>query len=232
MTDPTGNSVAFVYDSVYPFLPDQIIRYADGVPIITNVQYYGAATNVVTLGSITETNIALGLTTRCIRAYGSPDAATNDVSYNGQGFITQTIRYSGNTNPNVTDTYFVNERGETIDVTNAAGDVTAFEYDDMGRKISEGEYDQFGNLLSSYLYYYDDNGEISWIDGPRFNPEDYVFYDYDGAGRATTELAWRSQAQANGSGVQAPSGYAQFAQTFHQYDVNGNLLLTVDPAGR
>ena len=46
------------------------------------------------------------------------------------------------------------------------------------------------------IWYYNANGELNWIDGPRYNPEDYIFYDYDGAGRPTTEIHWRSEAKA------------------------------------
>jgi RHS repeat-associated protein len=230
-TDAVGNSLVFVYDLTYLFLPQQVIHYAGTAPVSTNFQFYAAATNVVTLGSVTQTNIAFGLLTRQIRAYGSPDAATNDWAYNGEGFITQTIRYSGTSDPNVANTYFTDERGEIADVTNAVGAVKEFEYDAMGRKISEEDFDQYGNVLSWNFIYYNDNGEVEWIDGPRYNPEDYIFYDHDGAGRVTNEIHWRSEAQASGGGVETPSGYNVYAQTFAQYDVNGNLLLKVDPRG-
>ena len=74
--------------------------------------------------------------------------------------------------------------------------------------------------------YYNENGELNWIDGPRYNPEDYVFYDYDGAGRRTTEIHWRSEANSDGTGVEAPAGYNLYAQTFYQYDPLGNLTIS------
>jgi RHS repeat-associated protein len=230
-TDAVGNSLVIVYDPTYIFLPQQIISYAGAASVCTNFQIHGAATNVVTLGSVTQTNIAFGMLTRQVRAYGSPDAATNDFAFNGQGFVTQTIRYSGTADPNVTSTYLTDERGEMVDVTNTVGAVKEFEYDAMGRRISEEDFDQYGNALSWNFVYYDDNGEVNWIDGPRYNPEDYIFYDHDGAGRVTNEVHWRSEAQASGGGVEAPSGYNVYAQSSAQYDVNGNLLLMVDPRG-
>lgn len=231
MTDAVGNSVQFVYDTAYPLLPDQIIRFAAGIPVLTNMQYYGFASNVVANGLYLQTNVAFGLLTRQVRAYGSPDAASNDFAYNGQGFLTQTIHYTGTGDPNVTNNLFVNERGETVNVTNPVGAVTAFDYDAMGRKISEEDFDQSGNLLSWNLLYYDENGELDWVEGPRYNPENYVNFQYDGAGRVTTEIDWRSEANASGNGVQSRSGYNLYAQTFHQYDVNGNELLRVNPRG-
>ncbi len=82
----------------------------------------------------------------------------------------------------------------------------------------------------TYLYY-DENGEVTWIDGPRFNPEDYVFNDYDGAGRATTVIHWQSQAKSDGTGVEANKGYNLYAQTFSQYDPLGDLTKVIDPRG-
>ena len=71
--------MVIVYDPVFNFLPQQNIRYAGTTPVSTNLMLYGNATNVVFNGSVTQTNIAFGLLTRQIRAYGSPDAATNDL---------------------------------------------------------------------------------------------------------------------------------------------------------
>ena len=231
LTDPVGNSTMIVYDPVFNFLPQQIIRYAGSTPVSTNFTFYGNATNVVVNGSVTQTNLAFGLPIRQIRACGSADAATNDFAYNGNGFITQAIRYSGTTDPNVINTFYYNERGQMVDKVDTLGAVTFFDYDALNRQTEREDFDEFGNVLSWNFYYYTDNGEISWVDGPRFNPEDYVFYDYDGAGRRTTEIHWRSEPKADGSGVKAPSGYKQFAQSFYQYDPLGNLTLAVDPRG-
>ena len=52
-------------------------------------------------------------------------------------------------------------------------------------------------------------------------PKIMCFYDYDGAGRVTTEIHWRSEAKADGTGVEAPAGYNLYAQTFSQFDPLG-----------
>jgi RHS repeat-associated protein len=231
MTDPAGNSTVIIYDPVFNFLPQQTIRYAGATPVSTNFTFYGNATNVVVNGSVTQTNLAFGLATRLIRAYGSPDAATNDFAYNGNGFITQSIHYTGTSDPNDTKTYVYNERGNPIIQMDALGAYAFADYDALDRPIENENVDEFGNALAWSFNYYNDNGEISWIDGPRYNPEDYIFYDYDGAGRPTTEIHWRSQANSDGSGVSAPSGYNLYAETFSQYDPLGNLTLKVDPRG-
>jgi RHS repeat-associated protein len=231
ITDAAGNGMAYVYDPTFNFMPQQTIRYAGGAPVSTNFMFYGNATNVVINGSTTQTNLAFGVLTRQVRAYGSTDAATNDTAYDGHGFPIQSIRYTGTGDPNVVNTYFYNERGNQVNQTDALGAFAFSDYDAIGRPIEQENFDEHGNALAWSFNYYNDNGEISWIDGPRYNPEDYVFYDYDGAGRPTTEIHWRSQANSDGSGVSAPSGYNLYAQTFYQYDPLGNLTLKVDPRG-
>lgn len=231
MTDPAGNGMAIVYDSVFNFLPRQIVRFAGATPVSTNFMYYGDATNVVTDGSLLQTNLAFGLLTRQVRAGNSPDAATNDLFYSGNGFLTESVQYSGTSDPNITNTFFYNERGQMVNKVDALGAVTFFDYDAMNRPIEQENFDEFGNPLSWNFIYYTDNGEVSWAEGPRYNPEDYVFYDYDGEGRRTTEIHWRSQANGTGTGVTMPSGYSLYSQTFYQYDPVGNLLLKVDPRG-
>ena len=67
-------------------------------------------------------------------------------------------------------------------------------------------YDQTGQAIFRRYTYYNANGQVAWIDGPRSNPDDYVWRDYDGAGRVITEIRWRSRARADGSGVEAETG--------------------------
>ena len=231
MTDAAGNSVVTVYDPVFNFLPQQTIRYAGATPVSTNYTVYGNATNVVVNGNVTQTNMAFGLPIRQIRAYGSADAAMTDLAYDGHGFLTQSVRYTGTADPNVTNTFFYNERGQMVNQIDALGAVKFFDYDALNRPIEQEAFDENGNALSWNFNYYNDNGELSWTDGPRFNPEDYVFFDYDGEGRRSTEIHWRSEARQDGTGVEAPAGYNLYAQAFYQYDLLGNLTRSVDPRG-
>jgi RHS repeat-associated protein len=232
ITDPVGNSMVVVYDPVFNFLPQQVIRYAGAISVSTNLMIYGDATNIVIDGSLTRTNTAFGVLMRRIRAYDSLDAATNDSLCNGQGFPTNTILYSGTDDPNVTNQLFYDERDELVQRTDAAGDNYTFAFDPMGRKTAQETYAAGQTVPMDFdFWYYDDNGELDWIDGPRYNPEDYIFYDYDGAGRVTTEIHWQSEANSSGTGVEAPAGYNQYAQAFNQYDPLGNLLIKTDPRG-
>ncbi len=231
ITDPIGNSVVTVYDPVFTFMPEQVISYAGATPVSTNFMFYGNATNVVVNGNTTQTNQAFGVLTRLIRAYGSADAATNDLAYDGHGFIIQSTLYTGTGDPNVINTFFYNERRQMVNQVDALGAFKFFDYDALNRPTEQENFDEFGNALSWSFNYYNDNGELTWVDGPRYNPEDYVFYDYDGMGRRSTEIHWRSEAKSDGSGVEAPAGYNQYAQSFYQYDALGNLTLAVDPRG-
>jgi len=231
MTDLAGNSVVTVYDPTFNFLPQQMIHLAGTTPIGTNFNFYGDVTNLIVNGNTTQTNLAFGLLTRQIRAYGSPDAATNDTAYDGHGFPVETIRYTGTSDPNVTNFLFYNERGDQVVNEDVLGACTFADYDAMNRLIETENFDEAGNPLAWNFDYYNDNGEISWIDGSRYNPEDYIFYDRDGAGRMDTEIKWRSEAKSDGTGVEAPSGYNLYAQTFFEHDPLGNLTLTVDPRG-
>ena len=91
--------------------------------------------------------------------------------------------------------------------------------------------DQTGNVLSRENFYYDGNGELEWYDGPRSNPDDYVYFSYDGAGRKVQEIRWRTQAKADGTGIQAIPGDNLYATTFNTFDYFGNLTSVADSRG-
>lgn len=231
-TDAIGNKVATVYDSAFPFLPQQVIRYAGATPVSTNQFTYYNVTNTFSSGGVTYTNLALGLLQQERRAFNSPDAATNVWTHDGRGFITQQVRYTGTPDPAVTNFFFYNDRGEVVERTDGVGRSTVFDHDGLGRPILREVYEAGASTPVAWEYsYYNENGELTWSDGPRFDPEDYVWRDYDGAGRQTTEIHWRSQARSDGSGVEAVPGDALYATTFQEYDAFGNLTRVIDPRG-
>jgi YD repeat-containing protein len=181
---------------------------------------------------VTLTNQAFGLRWRAIEAAGLSDAATNDFFYGPNGFLSETIAYTGTSDPNITNYYVFNEAGQLIQETDAAGRSTAFTYDGMGRLESKQVFDAGGQIpVYSQFRYYDGNGNLTWVDGPRSNPAGYVWADYDGANRKIQEIHWRSQAQTNGLGVEAATGDDLYATTFNQYDGFGNLLTVSDQLG-
>ena len=230
--DALGNQVQYVYSTSDPWLAAQIIRYAGATPISTNFFTYTSVTNTWNDGVRWFTNRAYGLVQRVVRG----GAATNEWSYDGRGFATRQVRYTAtadylSTDPAVTNYYLYNERGELIQTTNALGWKSRMTYDPVGRPQAREVYDQTSQALFRQYTYYNANGEVTWIDGPRSNPEDYVWRDYDGAGRLTTEIHWRSRARADGSGVEAETGDDLYATTFHAYDGFGNETNTIFPLG-
>jgi RHS repeat-associated protein len=230
--DPAGNSLSYVYQTNFPFLPQQIIKYAGITVVSTNFLFYDSVTNVVTQGALPVTNLAFGVLRREIRAFGSADAATNEMFYDGRGFPTNVFQYTGTADPNVTNAFLYNNRGELAQRTDAAGRKFCFGYDPLGRLSSQEIYEAGQTSPVDWNYsYYDGNGELMWTDGARYNPEDYVWRDYDGAGRKIQEIHWRSRGKTDGSGVEAETGDDLYATTFYQYDPLGNLTQTTDPLG-
>jgi RHS repeat-associated protein len=230
--DPFTNSVVYVYDTNFLFLPQQILKYAGSTPVSTNFLLYGSVTNVVTVGTNTTTNIAAGVLTRQIRAYGSVEAATNDIFCDGRGFATNTVQYTRTGDPNVTNQFLYDIRGLLAQRTDAAGRVYRFSFDALSRPIGNESYEAGQSQPMDWNYqYFNDNGELTWTDGPRYNPEDYVWRDYDGGGRKIQEIRWRSTARPDGTGVQAAPGDALYAQSFFQFDPFGNQIQSIDPRG-
>lgn len=229
--DPAGNGTLIVYDPAFTFLPQQIIRYAGATPVSTNFILYGSVTNVFVRGGSSQTNLARGLPVREIRAWGTSDAATNDTAYDAHGFRTQTVSYTATADPALTNYFFYNERGQMVDREDGAGALTHFEWDALDRPTERWDISEQGELLSWNFNYYNDNGELEWSDGPAYNPEDYVWRDYDGAGRLSTEIRWRAEAKPDGTGVQAPAGYNLYAQSFFEYDLLGNRVRAINPRG-
>jgi RHS repeat-associated protein len=232
--DPLGNLTVYQFGNTnYPFLPTQVEFYAsNGIAIRTNVLFYSNCFTLVTNGPLVFTNSAYGMLTRSIAAVGTGDAATNDSVFDGRGFVTCQIAYTGTGDPNVTNYFSYDERGYLVQKTNPDGSAVITTYDPMGRLTGKEVYDQNSTVpASTEYYYYNENGELNWYDGPRSNPEDYVWYDYDGAGRKIQEIRWRSRAKADGSGVEAETGDNLYATTFFEYDMFGNQTAVKDQYG-
>src|SRR5688572_10229916 len=232
MTDPSGNRTAFIYDDpgdAYRVTRQE--RSNGGGGISTNRYSYTNVTQTVDMGGWSKTNRAFGLRTRVVRA----DTATNEWRYDGRGFVVQSIHYartgddSGNTDPPVTNYFAHSARGDLIEIADGAGRRARKGYDAMGRIQWRDVFDEFGTALSRETFYYNRNGDLEWYDGPRSGPEDYMHFDYDGAGRKVEEIHWRSRASADASGVEAEEGDALYATTFYKYDPFGNLLSVTNP---
>jgi RHS repeat-associated protein len=233
ITDSRGRQTKAIYaDANYPFLPTSIETYAsNGVTISTNFLFYTNRTTVLTNGTLVLTNRAFGLPWRHVLAANSPDAATNDIGYDARGFVTNSINYTATADPNVARSYFFNGRGELVEQIDAAQRKTRFDYDGLGRLKWKETIEATGKPLAWEYSYYNPNGELVWSDGPRYDPEDYIWRDYDGAGRVFVEIRWRSQAKADASGIEAVPGYDLYATTYSDYDNFGNLIRVINPRG-
>lgn len=225
--DPTGNTNLFFYTNTWllsraEFWPSN----ATPAQTITNVYDYYSVTNAV------DGSVSYGLRQREIRAAYSPDAATNEWAYDSRGFITQLTRFTATTDPNLTVTQIHNARGELIEQADALGRKTKYEYDAMGRAIGHETFEAGQTVPVAWEYSYrNGNGEVFWSDGPRFNPEDYLWFDYDGHGRLSQQIKFRSRARTDGSGVEAETGDALYALSFNEYDPFSNLIRSIDPRG-
>lgn len=216
-TDPLGNSVHYLYEHPTQFyLPTSIERRAPGGSVSTTALAYentGA-------GSVA----AYGLLQQETKAVGTDDAAVTTYTNDARGFVTKITRPTGTIDPPVVVDYGYNQRGELTSETDALGRVTKYAYDGRGNRIWSEWRDESGALVSWQYDYFNQNGEIEWSDGPRYSPEDYVLRRYDGAGRPSEELKWRSEANATGTGVQAVAGLDDaYASTFFIHDAFGNL---------
>jgi len=231
--DMAGNTNLFFYTNSW-LMNQTVFCPSNSSPKawVTNVVIFYNVTNVVNNGGSTVTNVAFGLPQKTIRAFNSPDTATDENVFDGRGFKTADVHYTGTTDPDVTHQYFYNSRDELVEQDDGAGRATIFDHDPLGRLTATEVFEAGESIPISWNYlYYNGNGEAIWSDGPRYDPEDYVFFDYDGAGRKTVEMHWRSEARADGTGVGVPTGDDLYATTFSQWDAFGNLVKVTDPRG-
>ena len=214
----TGNTTTFTYgNSSFPYLATQIQFSTPSGVVSKTVNTYQNLTSGTGYGMLSET----------AQAQGTGDASITDFTYTPQGYVyTETLK-TNTSDPSVSYTFAYNAAGQPVQVTDSAGRSTQLDYDALGHVISKEVYDQSGKLLSFNYNFFNQNGELEWTEGPRFNPDDYTYRQYDGAGRLSQFLQYRTQAKADGSGVQQGS----IATTSNQYDLFGNLTLTMDPNG-
>lgn len=223
--DPSGTTNLFFYTNTWRLARIESWP-SNATQAIINLYAYATVTNAA------DGTVSYGLRVREIRAAGSPDAATNEWAYSSRGFPTQQTRYSGTGDPAVSVTNLYNYRGELAQQTDTAGRMTRFGFDPLGRPQSSEVFDAGQSAPMAWDFsYYNENGELTWTDGSRFDPEDYVWRDYDGAGRKTQEIRWRSRGKIDGSGVEAETGDDLYATTFNEYDPFNNLTKTTDPLG-
>ncbi len=217
MIDPVLNRTVTRYENpAYPYLPTTIERHAPGGLISTTRRVYRNETSTAAS--------AYGLLESETTAFGSPDAATESFLYSPAGFPLTRTRETGTSDPAIVTNYRYNLRGELIEERDAIGRAVGYAYDAMGRRIWTESHNESGALVGWQYDYFDGNGEMTWSDGMRYNPEDYTWRKFDGAGRIREEIRWRSRANGSGDGVLAPVGDDLYSTTFHRYNLFGSLL--------
>jgi RHS repeat-associated protein len=223
ITDALGNYTEIFYeDTNYPWLSTTVESRTPSALLSTLKRSYTQVTD--TVGGATRS--AYGLLQTETRAWGTADAASITYGYNGAGFVISRTQPTGTADPAVVTTFRPNLRGKILDTTDGLGRRIAQAYDDLGNRIVEERFDENGVRLSGRYDYFNSNGELEWADGPRRDPEDYVWRFYDGAGRLIEETQRRSVANAAATGVAAPVGDDLYATTFHRYDLFGNRVET------
>ena len=226
--DPLGNTNLYFYTNTW--MLSRVESWPNNATTaqgITNAFLYANVTNVTT------GTTAFGMRIREWRAQGTADEAETDWGFDGTGYPLAVTNHAGSAySPDVITTFVYNSRGELIQSTDASGDAVTLTYDPNGKLASKEIYAPGSSVPMQWEYrYYNDNGELTWSDGARYNPEDYVWRDYDGHGRQTQEIRWRSRAKSDGSGVEAETGDNLYATSYNNYDPFDNLTSTIDPLG-
>lgn len=227
VVDPSGTTNLFFYTNNWLLVRvENWPNNATPSQVITNLFAYHDVTNAA------DGTVSYGLRQQEIRAAYSSDASTNEWDHDSRGFVTRTLRYTATADPNLVVNNLHNRRGELIERTDAIGRATRFGYDALSRPAQREVFEAGQSTPLAWDYsYYNPNGELVWSDGPRYDPEDYIWRDYDGAGRLCTVIRWRSQARSDGTGVEAPTGDELYSTTFFDYDPFGNQIRVTNPRG-
>lgn len=178
---------------------------------------------------VSGSRAAYGLVQQEKRATGTADESVVVYTHSPEGFVKSKTQATGTSDPTVVTTYRHNFRGELVEESDSLDRKWTYAYDDAGRPTWKERRDEQDALVWWNYSYYNKNGELEWVDGPRSDPEDYVWKKYDGGGRPLEEIRWRSQAKADGSGVEAPRGDALHSTTFFRHDFFNNLVETTNP---
>jgi hypothetical protein len=149
------------------------------------------------------------------------------LTYNTNGFLTETINYDENGKAESIFTYKYDDKGrriETIRSTPAGVQQKryTYEYNEYGNKIRSERYDMLGNLEKYYEYKYDNRGNLTediWYDKDG-DIEYLIEYDYDSNGRKTKARTFNENNRL-------------INEFEFLYDNEGNLVeeLKTDPSG-
>ena len=220
-TEPSGVITKWFYENAgYPYLATRIEKWASGQLVTKTLRtFYEKVGTTSAYGLLQNERVAA--------TFG--DEAQVTWEHDNRGFPTKKTSPTGTVDPAVVVDLIHNLRGELIEEKDTLNRRWKYNCDAMGRRTWAERRDGSNNLVSWDYVYFNPNGEAEWTDGARYNPEDYTWARYDGNGRRTEEIRWRSQAKTDGSGVEAPAGDALTSTTLFRYDKFNNLLETRTP---
>ncbi len=233
----TGLTTDFFYeDPDYPRLATRVVVKHTATGTILRTDKFDHTERSGTLPALppaTEPTpiFARGLLAKRTLALGTPDEAVTDYDYDATGFRTSEIRRTGTTDPDVSLAFTPTARREIHTLSDAAGHVTTFTYDDASRPRTQTVKTADGTTLATTETAYNAHGEVTRRDGPRPGSEDWAETTYDQAGRPAETRTTRAQAKADGSGIETPPAPADKAVSRLYHDLFGNLALTTDPKG-
>ncbi|WP_309383704.1 RHS repeat-associated core domain-containing protein [Cerasicoccus frondis] len=225
----------------YAYLPNAVHEYAVPAPATADDSQPSSSYRISTTSFLygyedDSVNEAHGLTKRVVfegQANAAVDRSETMFFNSARGFLESQKQWVAGSDYLVSE-FKHNAKGELYEATDPAGRVTKYRYDMMGRPTMEERLSPDSSVALGQYQYYNANGEVVWVDGPREDIDDFVFRDYDGDGRLIAEIVWRAEALDDGSGLQPVSGQDDFlgqAITYYEYDHFGNLTKVIDPLG-
>lgn len=229
---PDGLRAEYEYDPDYPFSVSRIRRYAGETLVNETRRTYHSVAAVPGDSGNTSLIGAFGMLQREVIAANSPDSAVTEWEHDARGFVTRRIRFTGTDDPDEIIEFVRNARGQAVQRIEPDGTTIRLDRDWRGNVVARHV---FGPAQSEPVaverFHYNANNELVWRDGPRSDPEDYVFVRYDAAGRPVETIEWQSRTRAGQEGVEAVPGQNRFSTTFREFDHAGNQVRTRNPLG-
>ncbi|WP_330186108.1 LamG-like jellyroll fold domain-containing protein [Dactylosporangium sp. AC04546] len=235
VTDPAGKVTTFTYDVLGRVATSTETTDSHPAGLVTRYSY-DKLNRLVSQTDPAVTN----------RVTGAVHTRVTSTVYNADGLVTSvTVTDATGGDAPRTETTVYTATGQPASVTDAAGNVTRFEYDVYGNPVKEigadgttiaSEFDAEGNLLATRM--------LGFTGDPN-NPspaQDRLLERrvYDAAGRLasqTEEMGWVNEYRYTDNGLLAkeirrdPSTGVTFTLSDDTYDAAGNVVTSVDANG-
>ncbi|MEI8125347.1 MAG: DUF6531 domain-containing protein, partial [Parachlamydiaceae bacterium] len=189
------------YDSISPYLPKRIERYADNTLIsFIDLEY-------IAHGMVSKKNESGAITL---------------FEYDDRDFPIRKIQETGTNDPDVITNFRYNNQGQCVELI-TDDSIQRNEYDITGNCYRSTMSLPSGKIVSQTHAGYDLNNELIWKQGD--DPNNTLFLDYNAAG--LLKASRKDLSQFNGSSMEP----ASIAYTLYEYDACGRLIQEVDPLG-